>query len=93
MRIDEHTMRLIAVGASIAANCQPCLQLNVNKALEEGIEPQAIADAIDVGRRVRQGAATKMDAFAASLEPAASRVVNPIQGGCECSQTPVAKEG
>ena len=84
MKIDERTMRLIAVGASITANCQPCLQINVTKALEEGIDQQAIAEAIGVGKMVRRGAASKMDQFASSLSQAVPADATLSDGGCGC---------
>lgn len=63
MKLDNRTLRLIAVGASVSANCQPCLQTNVTKALESGADEQEITEAIEVGRMVRQGAASKLDTF------------------------------
>jgi AhpD family alkylhydroperoxidase len=82
MKLDRQTLQLIAVGASVAANCQPCLEHNVGKALEHGADSQQIADAIDVGRRVRQGAGAKFDQFAASLNDAAPAPAASAQGGC-----------
>lgn len=84
MKLDEQTMRLIAVGASIAANCQPCLQTNVTHALKEEFGQQEIAEAIEIGKRVRQGAASKMDKFASELGQAAPVAENPTDGGCGC---------
>jgi AhpD family alkylhydroperoxidase len=75
---------LIAVGASVAANCQPCLQINVSKALEEGAGNDEIADAIEVGKMVRKGAASKMDTFAASLNPSVPVAAGSADGGCGC---------
>ena len=65
MAIDNKTKELIAVGASITANCQPCLQYHKNKALEFGAEEGEIAEAIGMGKQVRKGAADKMDEFSA----------------------------
>ena len=84
MKLDEKTMRLIAIGASITANCQPCLQTNVAKALEEGIGEQEIGGAIEVGKMVRRGAASKMDQFMTSLNPADPAAVSATGGGCGC---------
>jgi AhpD family alkylhydroperoxidase len=67
MKLNQHTMRLIAVGASLAANCQPCLQSTVTQAMEDGISEQEIAEAIEVAKMVRRGAASKMDQFASGL--------------------------
>ncbi len=36
MELNEKIRELVAVGASITANCQPCLQLHVEKALGAG---------------------------------------------------------
>lgn len=84
MKLDERILRLIAVGASVSANCHPCLEVNVAQALGSGAEEQEIAAAMAVGKMVRRGAADKMDQFASSL----SRVVSelPTDGGCECKQ-------
>jgi AhpD family alkylhydroperoxidase len=67
MTIDKKTMELISVGASITANCQPCLQYHTNKALEFGADAGEIAEAIDIGKWVRKGAAAKMDQFATEI--------------------------
>ena len=85
MNLDRRISRLIAVGASVAANCQPCLQTNAAKALENGASEAEIAAAIEVGKMVRQGAATKMDAFASSLSQATPASAGSPVGGCGCS--------
>ncbi len=84
MNLDNRILALIAVGASVSANCQPCLERNVSTALKCGAEPQQIAEAIEIGKRVRQGAATKMDGFASSLNNAIPSSVNATDGGCGC---------
>jgi AhpD family alkylhydroperoxidase len=85
MKLDQRTIRLIAVGASMAANCQPCLQINAAKAAESGADRQEIAEAVAVGKMVRQGAGSKMDRFAASLELAADAPAGRTEEGCGCS--------
>ena len=72
MKLDDRIKELIAVGASITANCQPCLQHHTNEARESGADEQDIMEAIDVGKMVRRGAAATMDKFAASLTQAAA---------------------
>ncbi len=84
MNLDNRILELIAVGASVAANCQPCLEYNVGKALEFGADSQQIAEAIEVGKRVRQGAASKMDKFALSLNSAVPSSVHSADGQCGC---------
>jgi AhpD family alkylhydroperoxidase len=83
MELDARTASLVAVGASVTANCQPCLEINQARAAKHGAEPQEIADACEIGRKVRAGAAAKLDAFAAGLsaDPASAR---PAEPGCGC---------
>ncbi len=71
MAIDNRIKELVAVGASVTANCQPCLQYHRDKALEFGADDAEIVAAIEVGKQVRKGAAGKMDGFAAGLSCAA----------------------
>ncbi len=59
VRIEE----LIAIGASITANCKPCIEYHVAKARKNGASDQEISEAVAVGKMVRLGAATKMDQF------------------------------
>jgi AhpD family alkylhydroperoxidase len=70
MGMDGKMMELIAVGASITANCQPCLRLHVEKALGFGADPEEVTAAMEIGNRVRKGAVAKMDEFASNLKPA-----------------------
>jgi AhpD family alkylhydroperoxidase len=59
---------LVAVGASITANCQPCLQYHMDKALEFGADAAEIAAAIETGKQVRGGAHAEMDAFVSDVK-------------------------
>lgn len=59
--LDEKTLELIAVGATITANCQPCLEFHVRKARDAGAGEAEIAAAIEAGREVRAGAGARMD--------------------------------
>ena len=85
MKLDDRTKGLIAVGASITANCQPCLESTIAMALGGGADEQEVAEAIQVGRMVRKGAAAKMDKFAAGLDPAGLGEGGAAEGGCGCS--------
>lgn len=84
MNLDNRTLALIAIGASVSANCQPCLERNVSAALKCGADPEHIAEAIEIGKRVRQGAATKMDKFASSLNNTTSTFASGTESGCGC---------
>ena len=59
--MDTRIEELIAIGASITANCQPCLEYHVQKAKENGADEQQISRAIELGKMVRKGAAGKID--------------------------------
>jgi hypothetical protein len=59
--------------------------MNVTKALENGADEQEIAEAIEVGKMVRQGAASKMDKFASSLNDAAPSSASASNGDCGCN--------
>ena len=61
MTFDNRTTELVAIGASVTANCLSCLEYHAGKAAEYGVDEQEIAQAIDVGKMVRKGAAGKMD--------------------------------
>lgn len=85
MEMESRIKELIAIGASITANCQPCLQYHVEKALESGAGQQEIADAIAVGNTVRKGAAAKMDIFASGFNKTASCSADKPGKGCGCA--------
>ena len=83
MTFDPRASRLIAVGASVAASCPHCLETNVASATRAGATPKELAEAIAIGRMVREGAARKVDRWAAALNlsvPAPS----PEDGDCGC---------
>ncbi len=84
MKLESKVLRLIAVGASVSANCQPCLQTNTEKARQGGADEGEIAEAIEVGKMVREGAASKMDAFAAGLSQAVPAALGASAQGCGC---------
>jgi len=85
MELKSQIQALIAVGASVSANCQPCLQSTVTMALERGASEREITEAIEVGKRVRRGAASKMDEFALSLNYSALVAENGTDRSCGCS--------
>ncbi len=58
---DEKIKELIAIGASISANCHPCIKFHTAKARELKVDEAEIQQAIEVGKMVRKGAAGKMD--------------------------------
>jgi len=59
--VDVKTKELIAIGASVSANCQPCVTFHLDKAKKLKIAPEDIQVALQVGAMVRGGAAGQMD--------------------------------
>jgi AhpD family alkylhydroperoxidase len=84
MQLDNRIAELIAVGASVTANCQPCLKMHAARALEGGAEAQEIADAIHIARLVRKGAGSVMDRFASSLAQAVPLSAAAAEEACGC---------
>lgn len=54
---------LIAIGASVSAHCQPCLEYHIGKATELGIDKEEIRQAIEIGHMVEKGAMSAMKKF------------------------------
>lgn len=83
--MDDKTNELIAVGASVTANCQPCLKYHVGKAQEYGAAEQEIQDAIAVANMVRKGAMGKMDQFASTVLEETTATTDAAETGLGCS--------
>jgi len=81
MTLDSRTRDLIAVGTAVGANCHPCLEHHVARAREHGIADDEIAEAIEAGKQVRQGAQAGMDALADRL---LTRAPGKAAAGCGC---------
>lgn len=84
MELERRIQALVAVGAAVSANCQPCLQSTVALARESGVSEGDLAEAIEVGKRVRKGAASKMDKFASELQSAVPAPATVAETGCGC---------
>jgi len=82
MSLDERTNILIALGASVSANCLPCLDFHINRARLAGLGDAEIADAIETGRSVRKGAAASMDRKISGIDKSAA--VTGKAGACCC---------
>jgi AhpD family alkylhydroperoxidase len=84
MKLDIKAEELIAIGASLAANCGPCLKYHTRKARENGASNEEITRAIEVGKRVRTGAASNVDRFASSLIEEAPSNSSAASEECGC---------
>jgi len=65
--VDKQITELIAIGASVSANCQPCVKYHVSKARQMNIEEKEIQQAIKTGKMVRKGAADQMDELTSEI--------------------------
>ncbi|MHC4291799.1 MAG: carboxymuconolactone decarboxylase family protein [Planctomycetota bacterium] len=65
--LDAKTRELIAIGASVSANCQPCVEFHLSKAKKLEIAPKDIQTALEIGTMVRGGAAGQMDQLLSEL--------------------------
>ncbi len=54
--MDEQMKELVAIGASAAANCHPCLDHHLAKCDELGIDREEVIAAVKVGLMVNRGA-------------------------------------
>ncbi|MGE4545771.1 MAG: carboxymuconolactone decarboxylase family protein [Pedobacter sp.] len=59
--MDKKTLELIAIGASVASGCIPCLEYHVKAASEAGASHADLATAVKIGKKVRQAPMDKMD--------------------------------
>ena len=54
--MDDSVKELVAMGASVAANCHPCMDHHLAKCDELGISREEVAEAVKVGLMVNHGA-------------------------------------
>lgn len=54
--MDEKMKELVAMGASAAANCHPCMDHHLAKCDELGVNREEVAAAVRVGLMVNRGA-------------------------------------
>jgi AhpD family alkylhydroperoxidase len=66
--MDERTKELVAIGASFAARCQPCLRHHIAKAKEAGASAEDIRAAIDLGKKISAVGNDRMAEFADTIQ-------------------------
>ena len=52
--LDEKTIELAGIAASIAGGCRPCLDYHFKKAAETGCTVGQIKEAIELGKMIKQ---------------------------------------
>jgi len=84
--MDQKLKEMIAIGASVTANCIPCIRFHFNRAQEVGLATDEIRAAVQVGKMVRAGATKKWDEeITKLLAEDAGSAPQQIAAGCGCS--------
>ncbi len=65
--LDEVTAELVAIGAAVGANCEPCFKFHYGKARKLGVGTSVIAAAVKVAQTVKDAPARSMLDLAAKL--------------------------
>jgi AhpD family alkylhydroperoxidase len=65
--LDERTRELVAVAASVAANCLPCLRYHAGQAEKLGISRPEMREVAEIARQVKRRPAADMDQLIESL--------------------------
>lgn len=58
--LTPHVMELIALGAAIAAGCEPCFKFHYDKARKLGVTADMMQEAVAIGDMVKQASAQNM---------------------------------
>lgn len=76
---------LVAIGAAIACNCDPCFKYHFREAMNLGVPRADVAMAVATARKVKEHIAEQM-LKTAGEQLAAARDVGPQPGACCCSK-------
>jgi AhpD family alkylhydroperoxidase len=82
--LSETVKELVAIGAAVAAGCEPCLEFHVDKARKLDVSDGAMREAVEMGAKVKTAATANMQKLADRLLPLQETV--PATSGC-CSGT------
>jgi 4-carboxymuconolactone decarboxylase len=72
---------LVAIGASVASNCIPCVTYHIAKARKLGLSEELVTEAIELADKVRQVPARAVLEAVRQDFPATG-----TQGGCGCAE-------
>jgi AhpD family alkylhydroperoxidase len=86
MHLEAKVRGLVAVSASIGADCKPCLQSSIALALHVGASEDEIRAAIAIGRTVRRCAAG-MQELANGSDSVGSSLQTALAAGCAARRT------
>lgn len=86
----ETIKELVAIGASVSAHCQPCLEYHIQAAVEIGVSEADIRAAVAVGHAVEKGAMSAMKKF--SSEAVEDMLLAARQTKNQADETTIEKE-
>ena len=74
---------LVAIGAAVAANCEPCLKYHLGKAGEAGLTDDQLRAAVTVAQKVKETPARLiLEVADRLLGPAGRLSPEPAKAGC-----------
>lgn len=80
-KLSQTERELVAIGASVASNCIPCVTYHMAKAKKLGLSEAQIAEAIELADKVRQvPARAVLDAVQRDIPATGAK------GGCGCAE-------
>jgi len=86
--LSEQNAELIAIGAAIAAGCEPCFKFHYDKARKLGVANETMMEAVNIGYTVKQAAGKNMLVLADRIlgsEPA-EKAASSCCGGSSADQ-------
>ena len=81
MPLEPRDKELAAIGASIGANCEPCIEHHLAAAGDAGLSSAELDDAVATAHAVRRGAVTYFAARIEELLGHATSAADPIASG------------
>jgi len=82
MSLTPKELELVAIGASIAGNCIPCLEFHYEKCRELGFTKKELAEAIAVAKKVKEVPNQKIYETADKLNANHSKAGKPKGDAC-----------
>ena len=80
--MDQRTKELIAMGASAAVNCRPCMEYHLPLCQDAGASPEDIEEAVETGLQVGRGAAARTREYVSELLSRADEEPASASGCC-----------
>ena len=81
--LDPKTQQLIAIAASVVANCEACLDYHVEEARKAGASESDMRNAVGIARTVREAGEGKMDRYT-NIALGAGAPEQPVSSACAC---------